>query len=86
MATVDDYIAQVRARSEGAGPIGRFFAALYDEELAETEMKPTTTIKHNNQTGRWVTMLVSFAPHLSLPSDTHLTDSNPISTQPPVQN
>lgn len=38
MATVDDYIAQVRAKSEDAGPIGRFFATLYDEELAETEM------------------------------------------------
>ncbi len=39
MATVDDYIARVRAQSEGAGPIGRFFATLYDEPLAELEMQ-----------------------------------------------
>jgi len=39
MATVDDYIARVRAQSEGAGAIDRFFATLYDEPLAELEME-----------------------------------------------
>ena len=36
--TVEDFIGQLRARSEGAGSIGRFFATLHDEELAEMEM------------------------------------------------
>jgi hypothetical protein len=26
------------------------------EEISEAAMKPTTVIRHNNQTGRWVTM------------------------------
>lgn len=30
------------------------------KELTESEMKPTTIVPHNNQTGRWVTMYVDF--------------------------
>lgn len=56
-ASYDDTIKIHSFPGAGSWSVGR--------ELAETEMKPTTTIKHNNQTGRWVTMLVSpFPPSL----------------------
>ena len=35
--------------------------------LEEEEMEPTAVVPHNNQTGRWVTMLVFSIPH-SLPT------------------
>jgi WD40 repeat protein len=46
-------------------------------ELAEEEMRPKTVIKHNNQSGRWVTMYVS----PPFPSSLTTTD-NPNSLRP----
>jgi len=56
-ASYDDTIKIHSCPDAGSWAVG--------QELNEAEMKPSTTIKHNNQTGRWVTMLVSLASPLS---------------------
>lgn len=47
-ASYDDTVKIYDFDAVSAAPIGT--------ELTEKEMKPITVIKHNNQTGRWVTM------------------------------